>query len=198
MEMKNYSNAKNIFIVTYAVILLCCFCGPALCQPKTITVVFESGEEIETSNWSFVYHLSNKNEVLARGSSPKIIKKKSQNLYLMERYDKKEGKSGFGKLKEINIELEKLSSIEYVWDWGLGNTEKVIITLKDGTKIERLRLGPISTTVIAGRQSLRGEGIYLEGVYKLDEERKNLRYNLNKWLKGEASKKEIITKIVFQ
>jgi hypothetical protein len=116
----------------------------------------------------------------------------------MERYDEKEGKTDFGKGRDISIDCKKLSSIEYLWNWEFGNAKKVIITLTDGTKLERLRLGPISISFFGDGKFLYGEGIYLEGNYRLNDKWKHLKYNLNKWQKGEVPKKEIITKIIFQ
>lgn len=188
----------KILTLIDTVLLLFAFWGIALCQPKSITVIFGNGEKMVLSDWSFVYHLTRRNEILVKGSSFEVLKEKSHNLYLMERYDEEEGKMDFDKKKEVNIDYEKLSSIEYLWNWEYGSAEKVIITFIDGTKLERVRLGPISTSFFGEEKFIYGEGIYLEGSYKFKDEWKQLKYNLNKWLSGEIPRKEIIVKIIFQ
>jgi hypothetical protein len=195
----NYSSGiRNLFVLICAVFLLCYYSGSAMGQSKTITVIFGSGEEVQVSNWSFVYHLSEKSRIIDKKKIVYIMEKESRNLHLRERYDKKEGETDFWKGKDINIEPGELSSIEYLWNWEHGNTKGIIIVLKDGTKIKRLRLGPFSETVLAAGKPLYAEAVYLTGFYKLNEESKFLEYNLNKWIQGELPKKEIIAKIVFQ
>jgi hypothetical protein len=169
----------------------------ALSQPSKITVVFGNEEKQELLNWSFVYHVTRRNKVLPKGKSPKVIEKKSQNLYLMERYDNKEDKTDYGKGSEIKIDSKNLASIEYLWNWNYGSMEKVVITLKDGTKLKRLRLGPISVSFVEDSKFLHGDGIYLEGNYTLNGNWRHLKYNLNKWRMVEIPKNKIIKKIIF-
>jgi len=197
-EVYHLLNKLKSFILLHTVLFLFAFCDPALCQPKKITVVYGSEEKIALTNWSFVYHLVRKDEVSFKKVSPEVLKKKSQNLYLMERYDDEEGKGNFGKGKEILIECVKLSSIEYLWNWNYGSYQKVILTLTDGTKLERVRLGPIATSFLGEERFLYGKGIYLEGDYTSQYELKHLDYNLDKWLRGSVPKREIIVKIIFQ
>ncbi len=187
----------KVCIFIYAILLLSAFGNHALCQQKKVTVVFGDGEKITLSDWSFVYHLKRGDEALVKGEGTGVLKKKSHNLFLKERYDEEEGKKDFGKGKEISIDYEKLSSIEYLWNWGFASSEKVIITLTDGTKLERVRLGPIATSFFGDEKFLYGKGIYLEGNYTLSDEKKRINYNLDKWLRGAVPKKEIIVKIIF-
>ncbi len=195
--MKIYLKFTGTFVLTIA-ILLCCYRDIAFCRQKKITVVFGNGDSVESNNWTFVYHATRRNTVLPKGSSHPILEKSSQNLYLVERYDGKEGKTGAGREKEINIDCKNLSSIEYLWNWNWGNAEKVVIILTDGTKFERLRLGPIAVSFFDDTKLLYGEGIYLECDYSVNNKGKHLKYNLNKWRKGLTPEKDIIKKIIFQ
>lgn len=170
----------------------------ASAQSKTIRVQMVNEEQFTLSPWSFVYYLVRGNEIVAEGSNTKPIQKKSQNLYLSERYDQEEGKMGFGKGKDISINPEELSSLEFVWNWQNGTLEKVIITRRDGTQLTRPRLGPIATSFFGDDTFLYGKTVYLEGDYQVEKELRHLNYNLNKWLRGNYSKGDIIGKIVFQ
>jgi hypothetical protein len=192
------NNKLRIFTCICANLFLLAFCDIAICQQKKATVVFGNGKAVELSNWSFVYHMTRSDEMMFNGGSHEEFNEKSRNLYLMERYDHKEGKEGFGKGKDISIVCEKLAAIEYFWNWVFGSSEKVVITLTDGTKIERVRVGPISTSSFGDEKAIHGKGIYLEGDYTFRGELKSINYNLDKWLRGGVPKEEIIEKIVFQ
>jgi hypothetical protein len=181
-----------------SIILICFFCNLTFAQPEAITVVLGNGEKVTLSAWSFVYHLVRSNEIVAQGSTAQPLEKRSQNLYLVERYDQEEGKADFGKGKEINITAENLSSIEYIWNWKYGTLEKVIITRIDGSQLTRSRLGPIATSFLGDEKFLYGKTLYLEGDYPGEKGLQHLNYNLNKWLKGKLPQKEIIEKIIFQ
>ena len=191
-------NSSKIFTFICTILPLLVFCDSALCQPEKITVFFGNGEKIALFDWSFVYHLTRSDEMLTKGNSPELFKEKSKNLYLMKRYDEVRGKIDFGKGKEISITGDKLASIEYLWNWGYSSSEKVVIILTGGTKIERTRLGPLSTSSFGEEKFIHGKGIFLEGDYTLKGELKHLNYNLDKWLRGAASTGEIIAKIIFQ
>ncbi len=195
MEIKN---KLKIFTCICANLVLLVFCDIAICQQKKATVFFGNSKAVELSNWSFVYHMTRSDEMVFNGGSHEEFKEKSYNLYLMERYDQEEGKEDFGKGKDISIVCEKLASIEYFWNWVFGSSEKVVITLTDGTKLERVRLGPISTAAFGAEKSIHGKGIYLGGDYTFRGELKSINYNLDKWLRGAVPKEEIIVKITFQ
>ena len=180
------------------IILICFFCNLTFAQPETITVVLGNGDKVTLSAWSFVYHLVRSNEIVAQGSTPDPLKKRSKNLYLLERHDQEEGKIDFGKGKEMNFTAENLSSIEFIWDWKYGTLEKVIITRIDGPQLTRSRLGPFATSFLGDDKFLYGKTLYLEGDYPGEKGLQHLNYNLNKWLKGKLPKKEIIEKIIFQ
>ena len=192
---------KNRLILSFAsaftIIVICFISNFSFAQSGTITVIFGNEEKFTVSRWSFVYHLVRSNEVVSRGSTTEPLQKKSQNLYLIERYDQEEGKTDFGKGKEIKINSDQLSSIEYGWNWKYGTLEKVIITLSDGKKLTRLRLGPFATSFLGDDKFLYCKTLYLEGEYQIGQGLKYLNYNLNKWIKGKVSKEEIIKKIIF-
>ena len=192
------NNKLRIFTCICANLFLLAFCDIAICQQKKATVVFGNGKAVELSSWSFVYHMTRSDEMLFNGGSHEKFEEKSRNLYLQERYDQEEGKEGFGKGKDISIVCEKLASIEYVWNWVFGSSEKVVITSTDGNKLERVRLGPISTSSFGEGKSIHAKGIYLEGDYTFRGELKTINYNLDKWLRGAVPKEEIIVKITFQ
>jgi len=191
-------NKLKIFTYVCANLVLLAFCDIAICQQKKATVYFGNGKAVELSNWSFVYHMTRSDEMLFNGGSHEAFEEKSSNLYLKERYDQEEGKEGFGKGKDISIVSEKLSSIEYFWNWVFGSSEKVVITFTDGNKLERVRLGPISTSSFGDEKSMHGKGINIEGDYTFRGELKRINYNLDKWLRGGVPKEEIIVKITFQ
>jgi hypothetical protein len=191
-------NNTKVLVSIYTILLLVTPWSPAFSQPKKIVVIFGNGEEATLSDWSFVYQLVEGDEVFRKGSSPNVAEKKSRNLYLIERYEEEEDKILFSKSKEINIDGEKLSSIEYRWNWEFSSMENITITLNDGTKLVRARLGPIATSFFSDETIRYAKGIYLEGTYRVKGEEKHLRYNLNKWLEGGVSKEEIIVKIIFQ
>jgi hypothetical protein len=161
-------------------------------------VVFGKGEKVTLTDWTFVYHLKKGDDAFVKGKSSEVLKKKSLNLHLMERYDEENGKIDFDTKKEFNIDAQQLSSIKYFWNWDYGSSEKVVITLTDGTIVERVRLGPVSTSIFGDEKFLYGQGIYLEGTYRVKDEMRSLSYNLDKWLRGAVPKEEIIVKIIFE
>jgi hypothetical protein len=184
--------------IAVSIILICFFCNHSVAQPESITVLLGNGEKLTLSTWSFVYYLVRSNEIVAQGSTAQPIEKRSKNLYLLERHDQEEGKIDFGKGKEIHITTENLSSIEFSWNWKYGTLEKVIITRIDGPQLTRSRLGPIATSFLGDEKFLYGKTLHLEGDYQGGKGLQHLNYNLNKWLKGKLSQKEIIEKIIFQ
>ena len=194
--MKNRLTAR--VTCTLTIIVIGFFSNLSFAQSGTITVVFGNGEKQTLSKWSFAYHLVRSNEIVSRGSTTEPLRKKSQNLYLIERYDQEEGKVDFGKGEEITINSEQLSSIEYGWNWKYGTLEQVIVTLADGKQLTRPRLGPFGTSFLGDDKFLYCKTLFIEGEYQAGQGLKYLNYNLNKWIMGKASKEEIIQKIIFQ
>lgn len=195
-EMRSSSTTRCTIAVT--ILLICFFSHLTFAQSKTITVVLLNGERLTLSTWSFVYYFVRSNEIVAQGSTAKSLQKKSQNLYLTERYDQEEGKIAFGKGEDISIAAENLSSIKFVWNTKYGSLEKVIITRTDGTQLTRPRLGPIATSFLGDDTFLYGKTVYLEGDYQVGKELQHLNYNLNIWLRGKHTKNDLIGKIIFQ